>query len=128
MKKATLCSDKNLALLDQAAFSAAQITELKRLFKMMANETRLQMLHALIRSEEMCVNDLANALGMKPQAISNQLQRMADKGILESRREGTSIFYKIIDPCIPEILDRAFCLIEMPEKAARARPMVRHKR
>ena len=36
------------------------------------------------------VTDLAGSLGMKPQAVSNQLQRLSDLGIVASRREGTS--------------------------------------
>ena|SRR3990172_4782760 len=120
MKQAVGCRD-NLVLLDRVVLSDARTTQLKRLFKMMANDTRLRILHALIRSGELCVNDLAKALGMKPQAISNQLQRMVDQGILGPRREGNNIYYTIIDPCVPDIMDRAFCLIEMSNKTPRSR-------
>ncbi len=37
---------------------------------------------------------------MRPQAVSNQLQRLLDRGILGSRREGNSIIYRIVDPCV----------------------------
>jgi ArsR family transcriptional regulator, lead/cadmium/zinc/bismuth-responsive transcriptional repressor len=50
--------------------------ELARLFKMLASDTRLRLLHALERAGEMCVTDLAAELGMAPQAVSNQLQRL----------------------------------------------------
>ncbi|MCI0445608.1 metalloregulator ArsR/SmtB family transcription factor [bacterium] len=123
----SMCPNK-LVLLDRVDLSALQVVKLKRLFKMIANETRLLILHALIRSGELCVNDIARALIMKPQAISNQLQRMTDKGILGSRRDGNSIYYKITDPCVPEILDRALCLIEMPNKNMKSGAVVRQKR
>lgn len=127
MKKGNSC--RNLVLLDQIALSDDRLVQLKRLFKMMASDTRLRMLHALIRSGELCVNDLAKVLGMKPQAISNQLQRMGDQGILGPRREGNNIYYRITDPCVPEIMDRAFCLIDMAHKTARSRGIsVRPKR
>lgn len=60
----------------------------------------------------MSVNALGEAAGMKTQAVSNQLQRLADKGIVASRREGTSIFYRIIDPCVLDLLDKGLCLTE----------------
>lgn len=49
---------------------------------------------------------------MKTQAVSNQLQRLAGRGILASRREGNSIHYRIIDPCVLDLLDRGLCLTE----------------
>ena len=85
---------------------------LEAIFKVLANRTRLRMLHALIRHPDLCVGDLADGVGMKPQAISNQLQRLADKGILSSRRQGTQIHYRIVDPCVVNLLDRGLCLVE----------------
>ena len=50
---------------------------------------------------------------MKPQAVSNQLQRLTDKGILRSVRDGTSsIRYRVIDPCIVGLLEQSLCLTE----------------
>jgi DNA-binding transcriptional ArsR family regulator len=78
----------------------------------LANDTRLRLLHALERAGEMCVTDLADAVAMKPQAISNQLQRLLDQGILASRRNGNNIHYRIADPCVTSLLDRGLCLME----------------
>jgi DNA-binding transcriptional ArsR family regulator len=83
-------------------------------FKVLANDTRLRMLHALIRADELCVTDLATSLGMKPQAVSNQLQRLSDLGILASRREGNNIYYRIVNGCVSPLLDLALCLTEDP--------------
>ncbi len=99
--------------------SASEAERLTRLFKIFANETRLRLLHALVREDELCVGDLATAVGMKPQAVSNQLQRLVDRGIIGPRRQGTSVFYHIIDPCVPVLLERGLCLTECcPESAA----------
>lgn len=70
------------------------------------------MLHALARARELCVGDLATELGMKPQAVSNQLQRLASQGIVESRRAGLQIHYSIVDPCVLALLDLGWCLAE----------------
>lgn len=89
-----------------------QAHELADLYKMLANDTRLRLLHALARAGEACVTDLATALGMRPQAVSNQLQRLLDRRILATRREGTHIYYRIADPCVPSLLDLGWCLVE----------------
>ena len=85
------------------------------LFKVFADDTRLRLLHALARSGELCVTDLAAAVGMKRQAVSNQLQRLGDRGILGSRRMGTSIHYRVVDPGVTNLLDFALYLAEDAE-------------
>jgi ArsR family transcriptional regulator, lead/cadmium/zinc/bismuth-responsive transcriptional repressor len=89
-----------------------QIGGLRELFKSLANDTRLRILHALVRSEELCVTELAEMVGMKPQAVSNQLRRLSGAGILGFRREGNNILYRIADPCAATLLDTCLCLLE----------------
>jgi len=79
---------------------------------MLANDTRLRLLHALERAGELCVTDLARELSMAPQAVSNQLQRLTDRRIVTFRREGSRLYYHIADPCVPEFLDLGLCLLE----------------
>lgn len=94
-----------------------QAAALMRLFKIFANDTRLRLLHALVRDGELCVSELADALDMKPQAVSNQLQRLVDRGILAARRKGNNVRYRVIDPCVQVLLDRGLCLIKCcPER------------
>jgi DNA-binding transcriptional ArsR family regulator len=85
---------------------------LSRLFKTFANDTRLRLLHALERGGEVCVNDLAARIEMAPQAVSNQLQRLSDRGVVVARRDGTRLFYRIADPCVAGFLDLGLCLLE----------------
>jgi len=92
--------------------SPVQAGGLAAVFKVLANDTRLRLLHSLVRGEELCVSDLANSLGMKPQAISNQLQRLLDLGILTSRRDGNSIYYRLVDLCVRSLLEQGLCLME----------------
>lgn len=92
------------------------------LFKVLANDARLRLLHALARAGELCVKDLAKTVGMNPQAVSNQLQRLLDRGILGFRRDGNNVFYRIVDPCVTNLLDQGLCLNEGAQgKAARNR-------
>jgi ArsR family transcriptional regulator, lead/cadmium/zinc/bismuth-responsive transcriptional repressor len=89
-----------------------QADELVRLYKVLANDTRLRLLHAIERAGELSVTDLAAEVGMKPQAVSNQLQRLADRRIVASRREGSRLFYRVADPCVTGLIDLAMCLLE----------------
>ena len=100
------------ALTTRPLLSVRQADALESVFKVLANNTRLRMLHALARAGQLCVGELADELDMKPQAVSNQLQRLADRGIVEARREGLQILYSIVDPCVLTLLDQGWCLTE----------------
>lgn len=103
---------RNPSVEDRPLATPEQAQALMRLFKVFANDTRLRLLHALVRAGELCVGELAGALDMKPQAVSNQLQRLVDRGILASRRNGSNVCYRVIDPCVQVLLERGLCLIE----------------
>jgi ArsR family transcriptional regulator, lead/cadmium/zinc/bismuth-responsive transcriptional repressor len=103
---------EKLALKDRPLLSPIQAGGLAAVFKVLANDTRLRLLHALVRADELCVTDLAASLGMKPQAVSNQLQRLSDLGIIAARRDGNSIHYRVIDACVRSLLDQGLCLME----------------
>lgn len=90
----------------------SQAQELAGLFKLLAGETRLRLLHTLVREGQICVNDLAERVGMKPQAVSNQLQRLADRGIVSTSRNGNQILYRIVDLCVVSLLEEGLCLLE----------------
>ncbi|WP_416827815.1 ArsR/SmtB family transcription factor [Ectobacillus polymachus] len=85
---------------------------LSETFKILSNGTRLRILHALVRKSNLSVSEIAGQLEMKPQAISNQLQRLVDKGIIRSYREGNFIRYRIVDTCVINLLDQGLCLTE----------------
>lgn len=89
--------------------------QMSGLFKVFSNDTRLRLLHVLIRQEEACVSDIGRALKMSCQAVSNQLQRLTDWRILAWRREGNNIYYRVINPCVKDLLDRALCFVETPQ-------------
>jgi len=99
-------------LRDRPLLDQDQADELVHLYKILANDTRLRLLHALERAGELSVTDLATEVGMKPQAVSNQLQRLADRRVVASRREGSRLFYRMADLCVPGLIDLGMCLLE----------------
>lgn len=87
-----------------------QAGDLAALFKILASDMRLRLLHALHRGGEVRVSDLAAEVGVTQQAVSNQLQRLVDRRICATRRAGTAIFYRIVDPCVADLLEYGLCL------------------
>ena len=104
-------------LRDRDLLTSHQAEALADLFKVLAHDSRLRLLHAIVREREISVGNLADTVGMTPQAVSNQLQRL--RGIVAIARAGNSIYYRIADPCIPVLLERGLCLME---EAALRRP------
>ncbi len=102
---------------DEKPLSDAQASELEDLFKILANDTRLKLLQHLAIAKEMCVCDLADCLSMKPQAVSNQLQKLLDRGIVAATRKGNNISYRVIDSCVLELLQKAVCLLHDSESS-----------
>jgi len=98
--------------------SGEKAIQLARIFEVLASDTRLRLLHALMILEDPCMGDLAGSVGMKPAAVSNQLRRLVDLGILATRRHGSHVHYRIVDDCITKLLYHGLCLTEGPRPEA----------
>jgi DNA-binding transcriptional ArsR family regulator len=106
------CCSPQPALADRPLLTFVQAVKVMALFKVLANDTRVRLLHHLVRSGEATVTGLARALGMTPQAVSNQLVRLSDTGMLSSRRDGNHMHYRVVNGCVAPLLDLALCLME----------------
>ncbi len=109
--KETCCTTRP-ALKVRPLLSFVQGVKVAALFKLLGNDTRVRLLHHIVRSGEATVTDMAKKLGMKPQAVSNQLVRLSDTGMLSSRRDGNNVYYRIANGCVAPLLDLALCLME----------------
>ena len=107
-------------LVERPLLGIETAAELARVYETLANDTRLRLLHVLLKEGEVYPSGLAAKLGMKPQAVSNQLQRLSDRGIVQTRREGNNVLYHIVDPCVIDLIDRGLCLLE-DTRASQAR-------
>ena len=79
--------------------------------KVLANEDRLLLLCQLSQGE-MCVSDLEEALGIRQPTLSQQLGVLRGEGVVQTRREGRTIYYSVSDPALLEILSllyRLYC-------------------
>ena len=80
---------------------------LASLFKMFADGTRVQILHAL-EQNEMCVCDLASLLGVTKSAVSHQLKALRLANLVKFRREAQIVYYSLADDHVKEIIEKGF--------------------
>ena len=66
-----------------------------RLFKSLADETRLKILWLLMGQEELCVCDIMGVLGITQSKASRHLRYLFNAGLVTDRREGLWMYYRI---------------------------------
>lgn len=70
-------------------------------FKAMGDQTRLRLLHLLLRKGELCVCELVDALEESQPKVSRHLGILRSAELVQDFRRGTWIFYKLADD-LPE--------------------------
>jgi DNA-binding transcriptional ArsR family regulator len=90
--------DPDIAKLEERAAEAA------RLLKLLANENRLLILCRLVAEREMAVGELADAVDLSQSALSQHLAKMREEGLVATRREAQTVFYRIADPNTRRVL------------------------
>jgi ArsR family transcriptional regulator len=97
--------------LDTESFEK-KATEVADILRALANERRLMILCKLVEWGEANVGTLAQTVGLSQSALSQHLSRMREEGIVTSRRESQTIWYRIADPRIEQLfasLYELFC-------------------
>jgi ArsR family transcriptional regulator len=79
------------------------ISDLCEFYDIFSDVTRVKIIVALAISE-LNVNDIANALNLNQTTASHQLRILRDARIVEYRRDGKNIYYKLINKYINDIL------------------------
>ena len=69
-------------------------------FRVLSEPVRLQILQVLQRRGESSVGPLVEELDLQQANVSKHLQQLYQAGIVDRRREGLQVFYRIIDPSI----------------------------
>ena len=87
-------------LVDLRKSLAARAKPLQRMaehYSLLAGETRLKIITLLSDSGELCVCDLASILEMTPAAVSQHLSRLRSGRLVQSRRDGMTIYYRLAE-------------------------------
>jgi DNA-binding transcriptional ArsR family regulator len=83
------------------------IDRLTDILKLAANDVRLKILYLLSREVHLCPCDLSDILDMSVPAVSQHLRKLKDGGLVETQRDGQTIFYSL-NPLFNEILSPSF--------------------
>jgi ArsR family transcriptional regulator len=76
------------------------------LFKALAHPTRIHILE-LLRDGEKTVTGMQSSLGIESSSVSQQLAVLRAKSIVQGRKVGTSVHYRVVDPNVYALLDVA---------------------
>jgi len=74
-----------------------------KIFKALCDETRLKIVESLLNGEK-CVCEIVPFTKRTQSTVSIQLARLESLGIVESRREGKKVYYKLTNKKVKEIL------------------------
>lgn len=75
-------------------------------FKTLAHPARLAILDHL-RAGEKSVNELQVLLDTDQSTVSQQLARLRSGNLVDTRKDGTSVYYSVRDPMIFQLMDVA---------------------
>ncbi len=87
-----------------------------KLYKALMHPARLAILEVLREGEE-CVCHMEATFGFRQAYISQQLMVLRDAGLVEDRRDGLNIYYRVIRPEI-------FAVLEAMHQVTGVRPLV----
>ena len=85
--------------------------ELADLFRVFGDSTRIKILYAL-PDNELCMQDIANAVQLSQSAVSHQLRVLKDSKLVRFRREGKTVYYALDDDHVRSILSMGMDHIE----------------
>ncbi|MFB9047123.1 ArsR/SmtB family transcription factor [Sphingobium indicum] len=81
-----------------------QAGEASSLLKAMANECRLLVLCYLAEAGELSVGELTDRVRLSQSALSQHLAKLRDEGLVATRKEAQTVFYRVCDPKAEQVL------------------------
>lgn len=79
-----------------SASNLEDVRPLTRVFRALGDETRVRIVALLVHGE-LCVCHLEQALGLSQPNCSRQLGILKSAGIVDSRRDGTWVYYQLVE-------------------------------
>ncbi len=81
----------------------ASASEAAGLLRALSNERRLMILCQL-GDGELSVGQLLPLVGLSQSALSQHLARLREEGLVSTRRDGTTIHYRIAEPAVLKVI------------------------
>lgn len=104
------CYDEPKVRKVQNALQQHDFEMMAKLFKVVADETRLKIAFALCEEEELCVCDVANVIGSSLATASHHLRTLKQLGLAKLRKGGKLAFYSLEDDHVRQFIRLAAAL------------------
>ncbi|MFC5713676.1 ArsR/SmtB family transcription factor [Thalassorhabdus alkalitolerans] len=75
-----------------------------RMFKALADDTRMKIAYSLSQEDELCVCDVAHIIGATTATASHHLRLLRNMGLAKYRKEGKLVFYSLDDDHIKQLI------------------------
>ncbi len=85
--------------------TADMIEMAARRFALLGDPTRLRILHTVMEGGERSVGAIAATAGVSRFNASAHLNRLALAGLMERRRQGTTVYYRVDDEALPRVCE-----------------------
>lgn len=95
-------SEEELQEIEDTLLSNKSYETLASFYSLFGDKTRL-ILISLLSKHELCVNDIAEILGMSQSRISHQLAILRQHDIVKTYRSGKSVIYTLTDNHIKDL-------------------------
>jgi ArsR family transcriptional regulator len=82
------------------------INAMAQFFDLLSDPTRLKIVFVL-KSTELCVHEIAEAIGLSISAVSHQLRLLKTAKMVKNRRSGKMIYYTLDDAHIEQLISVA---------------------
>lgn len=94
-------------LVTENAPAEAELLRVTSVFKLLGDPTRARLLYALLEAGELCVCDLAAAVGQKETVTSQHLRVLRAERTVRHRRDGRMVYYSLDDAHVRMLMDVA---------------------
>lgn len=102
------CIHKDKVVYLRNELSGSRSCEVADLFKLLADQTRITIVHILTLEEELCVCDVCAVVGCSKATASHHLRLLKKMGLAHSRKDGKFVYYSLNDDYVRQLVKLVF--------------------
>lgn len=102
------CVDSEKVQRVKAQIDDQETLNIAKIYKALADDTRVKIAFALTLEEELCVCDIAHIVGATTATASHHLRLLNNLGLAKYRKEGKLVYYSLDDDHVKQLIQIAF--------------------